>query len=162
MSHMFLLCFEEAVASPNFSRVQRPEKAVLNCNPPKRYAASAFAPGGAKPTAAGSDDDVDSEPEHVDNALAVSRFQLAAEFRVPSQGPGPAGRRGILPMLWVPPTAEWWVPARTTTTFPRLGGSEVHGLRSSAETGTEADSEAKAGFRMGVVRMAHRCCLPLR
>jgi len=32
MSHMFLLCFEEAVASPNFSRVQRPEKAVFNCS----------------------------------------------------------------------------------------------------------------------------------
>ena len=42
---------------------------------PKRDAASAFAPGGAKPTAAGvSDDNGDSEPEHVDNALAVSRF----------------------------------------------------------------------------------------
>jgi len=29
---MFLLCFEEAVASPNFSQVQRPEKAILNCS----------------------------------------------------------------------------------------------------------------------------------
>jgi hypothetical protein len=90
--------------------------------------------------------DIFSDAEHVDNALAVSYFQLAAEFHVPSQALGPAGRCGILPMLWVAPTVEWWVLAQTTTTttmFPRLGGSKVHGLHSSAETGMEADSEAK-------------------
>jgi len=85
-------------------------------NPPKRDAASAFAPARAKPMAAGPDDDGDSEPEHVDNALAVSRFW---QFRVPSQAPGPAGRGGILPTLLVTPTAEWWVPARTTS-FPQI------------------------------------------
>jgi hypothetical protein len=52
----------------------------------KRDAASAFAPGGAKPMAVGPDDDVDSEPEHVDNALAVSRFQLAVPRSVAGAG----------------------------------------------------------------------------
>jgi hypothetical protein len=36
--------------------------------------------------AAGPDDDGDSEPEHVDSALAVSRFQLAVPRSVAGAG----------------------------------------------------------------------------
>ncbi len=51
-------------------------------------AASVFAPGGAKPAAAGPDDDADGEAEDEDDALAVPGFGSSASVAVAGAGGG--------------------------------------------------------------------------
>lgn len=83
-------------------------------------AASVFAPGGAKPAAAGPDDDADGEQEDEDDALAVPGFgSSAASFA----GAGVGG--------------AWWNSADT------LGGVVHGGL------GTGADDDVVPGFGGG-------------
>jgi polyadenylation factor subunit 2 len=118
-------------------------------------AASVFAPGGAKPAAAGPDDDADGEAEDDDDVLAVPGFGSSASVAIAGAGGG------------------WWNSADTVggahggvgpgaddDIVPGFGGgagggsSEVPGLGSGGGGGGGSGLMANAGGRQNGLSMS--------
>jgi WD domain, G-beta repeat len=111
-------------------------------------AASVFAPGGAKPAAAGPDDDADGDQYDEDDALVVPPLQAQAE----------ALHGGALLESW---EARKAVPilARTISYLDSAAGEVVVVVVVVKFPGLEGEGLSRA---LGVVRMAHHQCHQLQ